>query len=192
MAKDKTAYVCDNCGQESAKWIGKCPSCNQWNTFREIRIAGDSGQQSARAAAKEVSVARRTGAMGGGIASAARRNTRSGALRLGDISTKDEPRMNMNDSELNRVLGGGLVPGSIVLLGGDPGIGKSTLTLPDHNEDGTDGGSVCERRGKCPPAAHEGGQNRGRKERQSVDIVRDFHRKGVRPDKGVRTGTYHC
>lgn len=129
MAKDKTAYVCDNCGQESAKWIGKCPSCNQWNTFREIRIAGDSGQQSARAAAKEVSVARRTGAMGGGIAGSTRGNTRGGALRLGDISTKDEPRMDMNDSELNRVLGGGLVPGSIVLLGGDPGIGKSTLTL---------------------------------------------------------------
>lgn len=129
MAKDKTAYVCDNCGQESAKWIGKCPSCNQWNTFREIRIANDSGQQSARAAAKEVSSARRANTTGGSIAGTMRNATRGKALRLGDISTTDEPRMDMNDSELNRVLGGGLVPGSIVLLGGDPGIGKSTLTL---------------------------------------------------------------
>jgi len=118
MAKDKIAYVCDNCGQESAKWIGKCPSCGQWNTFREIRIANDTGQQSARSAAREVSAARRP-SVGG----------RSSAMLLRDIPTKESPRMDMYDAELNRVLGGGLVPGSIVLLGGDPGIGKSTLTL---------------------------------------------------------------
>lgn len=129
MAKDKTAYVCENCGQESAKWIGKCPSCNQWNTFREIRIASDSGQQSARAAAREISVARRANVVGDGIAFSYHRNGGTIAQRLGDISTAAEPRMDMNDSELNRVLGGGMVPGSIVLLGGDPGIGKSTLTL---------------------------------------------------------------
>lgn len=129
MAKDKTAYVCENCGQESAKWIGKCPSCNQWNTFREIRIASDSGQQSARAAAREISVARRANVVGDGIAFSHHRNGGTIAQRLGDISTAAEPRMDMNDSELNRVLGGGMVPGSIVLLGGDPGIGKSTLTL---------------------------------------------------------------
>ena len=118
MAKDKIAYVCDNCGQESAKWIGKCPSCGQWNTFREIRIANDTGQQSARSAAREVSAARRSAT-----------DTRSNAMLLRDIPTKESPRMDMYDAELNRVLGGGLVPGSIVLLGGDPGIGKSTLTL---------------------------------------------------------------
>lgn len=129
MAKDKTAYVCENCGQESAKWIGKCPSCNQWNTFREIRIASDSGQQSARAAAREISVARRANVVGDGIAFSHHHNGGTIAQRLGDISTAAEPRMDMNDSELNRVLGGGMVPGSIVLLGGDPGIGKSTLTL---------------------------------------------------------------
>lgn len=115
MAKDKTAYVCSNCGQESAKWIGKCPSCGQWNTFKEIRIANDSGQQAARSAAASV------------------RSTRAGnknrPLFLHEISAKDEPRVDMKDEELNRVLGGGLVPGSIVLLGGEPGIGKSTLTL---------------------------------------------------------------
>ena len=115
MAKDKIAYVCENCGQESAKWIGKCPACGQWNTFKEIRIANDSGQQAARSAASHV------------------RQTTTGSknrpMRLRDISGKDEPRIDMHDGELNRVLGGGLVPGSIVLLGGEPGIGKSTLTL---------------------------------------------------------------
>jgi len=115
MAKDKIAYVCENCGQESAKWIGKCPACGQWNTFKEIRIANDSGQQAARSAASHV------------------RQTTTGSknrpMRLRDISGKDEPRIDMHDGELNRVLGGGLVPGSIILLGGEPGIGKSTLTL---------------------------------------------------------------
>ena len=93
MAKDKIAYVCDNCGQESAKWIGKCPSCGQWNTFREIRIANDTGQQSARSAAREVSAARRP-SVGG----------RSSAMLLRDIPTKESPRMDMYDAELNRVL----------------------------------------------------------------------------------------
>ncbi|MDO4172379.1 MAG: DNA repair protein RadA [Prevotellaceae bacterium] len=129
MAKDKIAYVCENCGQEAAKWIGKCPSCNQWNTFREIRIAAGSGQQSAREAAREVSAVRRAGAVGDSVRGAHHSAIRGNAQRLKDIPTKAEPRMDMNDSELNRVLGGGMVPGSIVLLGGDPGIGKSTLTL---------------------------------------------------------------
>ena len=115
MAKDKIAYVCSNCGQESAKWIGKCPSCGQWNTFKEIRISNDTGQMAARSAASNV------------------RNARNGEknkpMRLHEISSKDVPRIDMHDEELNRVLGGGLVQGSIVLLGGEPGIGKSTLTL---------------------------------------------------------------
>lgn len=114
MAKDKIAYVCENCGQESAKWIGKCPSCGQWNTFKEIRVNNDTGSQAARSAASSL------------------RTSLEGKPRptlLKDISSKESPRMDMNDGELNRVLGGGLVPGSIVLLGGEPGIGKSTLTL---------------------------------------------------------------
>ncbi len=113
MAKDKTAYVCSNCGQESAKWIGKCPACGQWNTFKEIKIAGDSSRQSASTAAAK------TGRL-------LRENK---AMRLSEISTRNDPRIDMHDEELNRVLGGGLVPGSIVLLGGEPGIGKSTLSL---------------------------------------------------------------
>lgn len=122
MAKDKIAYVCSNCGQESAKWIGKCQSCGQWNTYREIRISNDTGQNAARSAAGAI---RRGGAEIGLMAGKHSHH----AQKLYDISTKDEPRLDMNDSELNRVLGGGLVKGSIVLLGGEPGIGKSTLTL---------------------------------------------------------------
>lgn len=115
MAKDKIAYVCSNCGQESTKWIGKCPSCGQWNTFKEIRIAADTGTQAARQAAVSVRSAMDKG--------------KNRPLFLREISARDEPRIDMHDDELNRVLGGGLVPGSIVLLGGEPGIGKSTLTL---------------------------------------------------------------
>ncbi len=129
MAKDKIAYVCENCGQESAKWIGKCPACGQWNTFREIRIANDVGQQSARVAAREVSATRRATNAGEAMRGNGTYTPHSSALRLHDIPTAPEPRIDMNDSELNRVLGGGMVPGSIILLGGDPGIGKSTLTL---------------------------------------------------------------
>jgi len=111
MAKDKIAYVCSNYGQESAKWIGKCPSCGQWNTFKEIRVT-DTRQQAASAAA-----------------SVGHQLRKSKTLTLRDISAKDDPRIDLHDDELNRVLGGGLVPGSIVLLGGEPGIGKSTLSL---------------------------------------------------------------
>ncbi len=123
MAKDKIAYVCSNCGQESPKWIGKCPSCGQWNTFKEIRIANDKGTTAAKNAAMNL---KHGGAatMFGGIS-----NGESRSVRLRDISAQDEPRVDMHDMELNRVLGGGLVPGSITLLGGEPGIGKSTLTL---------------------------------------------------------------
>ena len=114
MAKDKIAYVCSNCGQESAKWIGKCPACGQWNTFKEISIAP--------------SPSKGRGSFGGDSISHRGREAAK-VLRLRDISGKDEPRIDMHDNELNRVLGGGLVPGSIILLGGEPGIGKSTLSL---------------------------------------------------------------
>ena len=106
-------YVCENCGQESPKWIGKCPACGQWNTFKEIKVADTRKQVTATTAA----------------ASAGRQLRRNKVLRLRDISAHDDPRIDMQDAELNRVLGGGLVPGSIVLLGGEPGIGKSTLSL---------------------------------------------------------------
>ena len=110
--KDKTAYVCENCGQESAKWIGKCPACGRWNTFKEIKVSAAPTQPGKSAATVS-----------------ARGSSAAKVLRLRDISAQDDPRIDMLDGELNRVLGGGLVPGSIILLGGEPGIGKSTLTL---------------------------------------------------------------
>ncbi len=114
MAKDKTAYVCDNCGHESVKWIGKCPSCGQWNTFKEIRVTPPVSGGGNRLAA-------------GGIGNTS--STRNTPMPISKVQAKDEPRIDLHDNELNRVLGGGLVRGSIVLLGGEPGIGKSTLVL---------------------------------------------------------------
>ncbi len=113
MAKDRVMYVCDNCGQESAKWIGKCPSCGQWNTFKEFHVKASAGSAVSRTSStigREGTVASRP-------------------IPLAEINAAEEPRIDMLDDELNRVLGGGLVPGSLVLLGGEPGIGKSTLVL---------------------------------------------------------------
>ena len=110
MAKDKTLYVCDYCGQESLRWVGKCPSCNRWNTMKEIRVASSSHT-------KGVTIQMPSS------------EGRSEPIPVHHIVADTEPRIDMGDSELNRVLGGGLVPGSLVLLGGEPGIGKSTLIL---------------------------------------------------------------
>ena len=113
--KDKIVYVCSNCGQESTKWIGKCPSCGNWNTFKEYRVSNDTGMAAAKNAATTV-----------------RRHldtNRNVAQNIHDIVAEHEQRYDLHDTELNRVLGGGLVKGSVVLLGGEPGIGKSTLTL---------------------------------------------------------------
>ena len=111
MAKNKILYVCDYCGQESLKWVGKCPSCGRWNSMKEFKAPSNSsfGQKSA------------SGALPSGSG--------EGASLLRNIVADSEPRIDMGDAELNRVLGGGLVPGSLVLLGGEPGIGKSTLIL---------------------------------------------------------------
>ena len=117
MAKEKTMYVCENCGQESAKWIGKCPSCGQWNTFKEIKVGPSPSPSKGKSSWNS----------NGDISSKGRDAAK--VLRLKDISSHDDPRIDMKDAELNRVLGGGLVPGSIILLGGEPGIGKSTLSL---------------------------------------------------------------
>lgn len=97
--------------------MGKCPNCGRWNTFKEIRIAADSGTMAAKAAAQTLN---------------AHRSLHQGAARpipLREISAREDPRIDTRDAELNRVLGGGLVLGSLVLIGGEPGIGKSTLTL---------------------------------------------------------------
>ena len=104
--KTKTAYMCSSCGYDSPKWLGKCPSCGEWNTFVEERVP-----------------ARQTkGARGRLVKSTA-------PVRLSEIEVTSEQRMRMPSEELNRVLGGGLVAGSLTLIGGEPGIGKSTLLL---------------------------------------------------------------
>lgn len=117
MAKDKTMYVCDYCGYESSKWLGKCPSCGKWSTFKEIKVAPVAAQP----AAATVGMAIRKAGEG------ARKD--NFPVALNSIQPRREPRIDTMDDELNRVLGGGLVPGSITLLGGEPGIGKSTLTM---------------------------------------------------------------
>lgn len=111
--KDKTVFVCTECGFDAPRWSGKCPSCGEWNTMVEktVRTSSEHNGTAARKAATGIGT------------------ETSDSFRLSDIQTLQEQRIDMTDDELNRVLGGGLVPGSLVLLGGEPGIGKSTLVL---------------------------------------------------------------
>lgn len=111
MAKTKTVYICSHCGADSPKWLGKCPNCGEWNTYVEEVVA------------KEVPSAKRPVPAGWAERGQAR------PVLLRDITAEKEDRLDMKDQELNRVLGGGLVKGSLVLIGGEPGIGKSTLVL---------------------------------------------------------------
>ena len=108
MAKDKTIYVCSQCGNDSPKWVGKCPACGAWNAYVEQVVRKESPMQQARAAS--------IGAFPTGKAV---------PRPFKDIETGMEVRIDMNDEELNRVLGGGLVPGSLVLLGGGMGNGET-------------------------------------------------------------------
>lgn len=109
MARQKTRYECGNCGHTSAKWLGQCPSCSQWHTFEEYLQPEESGRRHK-------------------IESALEDRPRK-PLRLSDIDSKGISRVRTGLNEFDRVLGGGLVPASLILLGGDPGIGKSTLML---------------------------------------------------------------
>lgn len=111
---DKTVYVCEECGQDSVRWVGRCPACGKWNTMKELHVRQDNSTSA---------VTRMAMAASGADVRTAR------AVPVQEIQADREPRIDMQDAELNRVLGGGLVPGSLVLLGGEPGIGKSTLVL---------------------------------------------------------------
>ena len=108
MAKIKTAFFCQSCGHQTAKWLGKCPSCGEWNTFVE-EIVGETDS-------KVVAFSTSSG-----------KSAKPQVLQ--QIERKTETRITLQDNELNRVLGDGLVPGSLILFGGEPGIGKSTLML---------------------------------------------------------------
>ena len=109
MADAKKAYVCRECGYDAPKWLGKCPSCGAWNTFDELVVAKKGSSVAAAVTSSAVPKAK--------------------PQRVQDIKTGETKRIDVGQSEVNRVLGGGLVPGSVILVGGEPGIGKSTLAL---------------------------------------------------------------
>lgn len=107
MSKVRTAFFCSNCGHEAAKWVGKCPSCGEWNTFQEEIIEKKSSRDSL----------------------VPKSNLAAKPMPINEISGENESRIDLKNKEFNRVLGGGLVKGSMVLIGGEPGIGKSTIML---------------------------------------------------------------
>ena len=110
MAKDKkSVFYCQNCGYESTRWLGQCPACHQWNTFAEEVVSARAGSSAS--------------------SGTARRKTSAEPKALSEINTESGARISTGIGELDRVLGGGIVQGSLILIGGDPGIGKSTLLL---------------------------------------------------------------
>lgn len=104
--KPKTQYICQNCGAKSPKWVGKCPSCQQWNTYVEEIVTNIVKSPA-------------------GVY----QNSEVRPVKISDIKTDTVVRIDTNNAEFNRVLGGGIVPGSVILIGGEPGIGKSTLSI---------------------------------------------------------------
>lgn len=112
MAKTKSAFFCQQCGYETPKWTGKCPSCSAWNSFVEEIVERDTPKKGGDVNWNDTSP-----------------TEKRKAHKIDEVVANEEPRIPMPDSELNRVLGGGIVPGSVVLVGGEPGIGKSTLFL---------------------------------------------------------------
>ena len=114
--KSQHTFVCDSCGAESPRWEGRCSKCGDWNTLKEFKVARPGGNSRTWAGLSETEV-----------------------VRLGDVRSEDRPRLVFRSDELTRVLGGGMVPGSVILVAGDPGIGKSTLLLGVAS-DATEGG----------------------------------------------------
>ncbi|MCD4724325.1 MAG: AAA family ATPase, partial [Bacteroidales bacterium] len=109
MAKASTVFFCQNCGAQSPKWIGRCPSCGEWNTYVEEVIKKETSRESSMSEFKS--------------------KKKNAPTSIDKITAGKEIRIDTGTPELNRVLGGGMVPGSLVLIGGEPGIGKSTLML---------------------------------------------------------------
>lgn len=105
MAKNQTIFVCSSCGNESPKWLGKCPACNSWNTFYEEKVIKDKVSNERKSINAEV-------------------------IKLKDVESNEKiHRVHTGFHELDRVLGGGLVPGSLILLGGEPGIRKININI---------------------------------------------------------------
>src|SRR6202163_475635 len=129
MAKSSVTFVCTECGGESLRWAGECPHCHAWNTLQEFQVrkaaAGKSGAKPTRAAAAPIA--------------------------LIEISSEAAPRLTLAWGELNRVLGGGIVPGSLVLVGGEPGVGKSTLLMHAAQQVASRGGQVLYASGEESP-----------------------------------------
>ena len=113
MAKTKNVFVCSSCGYESAKWLGRCPGCNEWNSFYEEKFTKTAKLNENKKIIK--------------------------ATKLNEVEKKTNTRFSTGIKELDRVLGGGMVEGSLILLGGEPGIGKSTLILQICNSINLDG-----------------------------------------------------
>ena len=114
--KEKTVWFCTNCGNEYSKWMGRCPACGEWNTMTEQKIGPSTGSGTGR---------RGSGAGKGSSVPGEGRKPR----KLTEIDSSSEARVSLNNEEVDRILGGGIVEGSLVLIGGEPGIGKSTLSL---------------------------------------------------------------
>ena len=135
--KQKTVWFCTSCGNESPKWMGRCPTCGEWNTMVEEKVAVGKSSGSVRQ-------------QGFSVPGAGQK-----PVPLAEIDSTAEVRISLDNAEMDRILGGGLVEGSLVLIGGEPGIGKSTLSLqiPLHCK-GLDRG------GECPPGEAQGGKAR--------------------------------
>lgn len=129
QAKSKSIFYCQNCGFESTKWMGQCPGCREWNTFAEEVVKAASLKN-----------------MGKGTTI----RSSSAPAVLADITIQEEARLQTHIEELDRVLGGGIVQGSLTLVGGDPGIGKSTLLLQTCRKLAADGHKVLYISGRSP------------------------------------------
>ncbi|MBY4675558.1 DNA repair protein RadA [Marinobacterium arenosum] len=151
MAKQKTAFVCNDCGADHSKWQGQCSACGAWNTLTEVRLGSSSGGGGARNARFE------------GYAGGAAQNQ---VVSLAEVNLEEVPRFSTGSGELDRVLGGGLVPGSAILIGGHPGAGKSTLLLQ----------TMCHLAGQMPALYVTG-------EESLQQVAMRAHRLGLKADQ---------
>ena len=156
MAKQKTAFFCSSCGCEEPKWFGRCPSCGEWGTCVEEVVdakTGAIGKASRKSGGVQWTHAGALGLPG----------QKERPKRLNEIEAREEQRFDMHDQELNRGLGGGLVPGSMVLLGGDPGIGKSTILM-----------QICAEISKTKPVLYVSGEESEEQIKMRADRIGSF------------------